>query len=65
MGVGLALLQGRGPDVGGDPKDLLEPLPLVQVLGEPQPGSGASGQGLRPPEEFVLSGQLDSLASRP
>jgi hypothetical protein len=28
---------GRHPDVGRDPEDLLEPLPLVEAVGESQP----------------------------
>ena len=39
-------------DVGRDLEDLLEPFLLVQALGEPEPGPGDGGEGLRPAEEI-------------
>ncbi len=44
---------GRHPHVGRDGQHLLEPLPLVEVLGEAEPGAGDAGQRLAPPDEVL------------
>ena len=47
-------LVGGHLDVGGDPQHLLEALPLVQVLGEPEPGAGDRRQRLAPAHEVAV-----------
>ena len=50
---------GRGLDVGGDVEHLLEPLPLVQALGEPEAGAGDRGERLAPADE--IAGEVGGL----
>ena len=49
--VGLGFLDRDGADVGRDLQHLLEPLLLVEALGEPEAGAGDGGQGLRPAQQ--------------
>jgi len=42
---------GLGPDVAGHLEDLLEALPLVEALGEPQAGARDGRQGLAPAQQ--------------
>ena len=48
---------GRGLDVGGHLQDLLVALPLVEALGEAEPGPGDAGQRLAPADE--VPGEVD------
>ena len=46
-------LVGGHLDVGGNPQHFLEPLALVEVLGEPETGAGDRRQRLAPPHEVA------------
>jgi len=46
-------LIGGGLDVGGDVEHLGEALALVQVLAEPEAGTGDRGERLAPPKEVA------------
>ena len=52
--LGLELAR-RGLDVAGDVQDLLVPLPLVEVLGEPHAGAGDRRQRLAPSRQISCS----------
>ncbi len=61
--LGVEALVGlrRGPDVAGHRQDLVEPLPLVEALGEAEPGAGDAGQRLGPADQ-VLAGRGKATA---
>src|SRR5207248_10505547 len=51
--LGLELVAGGDPHVGRHLQDLLEALPLVEALGEAQPGAGDARQRLAPPDQIL------------
>ena len=61
LGVGTR----RHPDVGGHPEDLLEPLTLVEVVAEAEPGAGDAGQRFAPPQQIVRRGLGSSQCALP
>ena len=54
-------LVGGHLDVGGDPQHLLEALPLVEVLREPETGAGDRRQRLAPPHQVARRQLLPTL----
>ena len=63
--LGLQLVAGRHPDVGGHLQHLLEPLTLVEALGEPEPGPGDGRQRLAPAQQVLRRGDGRLLLHAP
>ena len=56
-------LVGGDLDVGGHPQHLLEALPLVEILGEAEPGAGDRCQRLAPSHQVTCRQLLSTLDS--
>jgi hypothetical protein len=57
LGVELLLRLGRGPDVPRHGQHLLEPLALVQALGEAEARAGDARERLGPADQVLAGGR--------